>query len=145
MTRLPGFLNRKWTPVCRVTVEYGSVDAIRTPADFPMPPSLKPQHDAKTRFARPATGEAHVLERARRYVRSVPPAVTGQGGDVHTFRVCCRLVRGFALSDQDALIVLRDWNARCDPPWSERQLMDKLRHARRYGREPIGGLLETQR
>ena len=31
------------------------------------------------------------------------------------------------------------WNARCEPPWSERELLAKLEHARRYGREPIGG------
>ncbi len=28
---------------------------------------------------------------------------------------------------------------------SGRELMNKLRHARRYGREPVGGLLEIQR
>jgi hypothetical protein len=27
----------------------------------------------------------------------LPPAIAGQHGDVHTFRVCCRLARGFAL------------------------------------------------
>jgi hypothetical protein len=51
------------------------------------------------------------------------------------------LVRGFALADDEALAVLRDWNARCEPPWSEHELLAKLQHARRYGREPIGGLL----
>ena len=44
----------------------------------------------------------------------------------------------------DALKLLDDWNARCEPPWSERELIDKVRRARRYGREPIGGLLEAQ-
>jgi hypothetical protein len=59
---------------------------------------------------------------------------------VQTFRVCCRLARGFALSDAEAMTVLTDWNARCQPPWSNRELVDKLRRARRYGREPVGGL-----
>ena len=72
---------------------------------------------------------------------AVPPAVSGQHGDVHTFRICCRLVRGFALSDSDAMTVLADWNARCQPPWTEGELTDKLRRARRYGREPMGMLL----
>jgi hypothetical protein len=48
------------------------------------------------------------------------------------------------LSDDEALTVLREWNARCEPPWSERELKDKLMRARRYGREPIGGLLEER-
>ena len=47
-----------------------------------------------------------------RYLAAVPPAIAGQHGDVHTFRVCCRLVRGFALDDDEALAVLGGWNAR---------------------------------
>jgi hypothetical protein len=72
---------------------------------------------------------------------SVPPAISGQHGDVHTFRVCCRLTRGFALDDDQALHVLAESNARCQPPWSEAEPLDKLRRAARYGREPVGGLL----
>jgi hypothetical protein len=52
------------------------------------------------------------------------------------------VVRGFALADDDAMSVLREWNARCAPPWSERELLEKVRNARRYGREPFGGLTE---
>lgn len=55
--------------------------------------------------------------------------------------LCCRLARGFALDDEQALHVLTEWNARCEPPWSEEELLDKLRRATRYGREPVGGLL----
>jgi hypothetical protein len=88
---------------------------------------------------------AHVLERARRYLATVPPAITGEHGDVRTFRVCCRLVRGFRLSDHEALALLTEWNARCEPPWTTRDLLQKVGHARRYGREPLGGLLEVPR
>ena len=89
-------------------------------------------------------GGKNVTFPARQYVAAVPPAISGQHGDVHTFRVCCRVVRGFALADDEALDVLRDWNSRCEPPWSDRELIDKLSRARRYGREPIGCLLEER-
>lgn len=110
-----------------------------TPGDFPSfvlvpspPPCLR------------ATSHASGPDRARQYASAVPPAVAGQHGDVHTFRVCCRIVRGFALRDDEALAVLREWNARCQPPWSDRDLIDKLSRARRYGREPMGGLLKER-
>jgi hypothetical protein len=51
--------------------------------------------------------------------------------------------RGFALGDREALMVLTEWNARCRPPWTEYELEDKLRRARRYGREPIAALLRS--
>jgi hypothetical protein len=44
-------------------------------------------------------------------VASVPPAIAGQHGDVHTFRICCRIARGFALDDEQALHVLAEWLA----------------------------------
>ena len=85
------------------------------------------------------------LERARRYLAALPPAIAGSHGDLHTFRVCCRLVRGFALDDGEALALLQEWNTRCQPPWTDRELEQKIASARRYGREPIGGLLEVRR
>ena len=144
-TRVPGFLNQKRRPAYRVTIEYRAVDAVYAPDDFPTPSAVTPRADFTVRPFQSGSGDAHVLERARRYLAAMPPAITGQHGDVHTFRVCCRLVRGFALSDDEALSLLTHWNAQCEPPWSERELIDKLVRARRYGREPIGGLLENRR
>jgi hypothetical protein len=89
------------------------------------------------------TDDASVAKRIRRYLEETPPAIQGQGGDNHTFQVCCRLVRGFNLSDYDALECLRDWNARCSPPWTESELIEKIEGARKYGDEPIGGRLES--
>ncbi len=71
----------------------------------------------------------------------MPPAIEGERGDAHTFRVGCRVARGFGLDDDQAIEALADWNARCVPPWSDRELRAKLDHARRYGREPVGALL----
>ena len=48
---------------------------------------------------------------------------------------------GLTLDDRDALEVLGAWNARCQPPWSDRELTDKIRRARKYGREPLGGMI----
>jgi len=67
-------------------------------------------------------------------------AVAGRQGDLRTFRVCCRIVRGFDLSDDEAVRALSEWNARCDPPWSERELRQKVRsEERRVGKEGRSG------
>lgn len=141
-TRVPGFVNYKRARPWRVTASYRNVDALYMPADFPIPAVA--DRDERTAVSpRLRNPDTNALERARRYLAKVPPAVSGQHGDLHTFRVCCRLVRGFALSDHEALDLLTVWNVRCQPPWSERELAIKVARARRYGREPVGGLLET--
>ena len=138
-TRLPGFLNHKHPEPHLVTIEYHDIDTRFGPEDFPAVRASPPRlvvHRQGVRAPDPG-----VVERARRYLASVPPAISGRHGDVHTFRVCCRLTRGFALEEDQALAVLSEWNQRCEPPWTAAELVDKLRRAARYGREPIGGLL----
>jgi hypothetical protein len=142
LTRLPGLFNQKRQPAELVTMVYGRVDRVYDPDDFPAanvrvePTSAAVEHNVPAEWRR---------ERARRYLAALPPAIAGSHGDLHTFRVCCRLVRGFALDDDEALELLREWNTRCLPPWTDRELEQKIASARRYGREPIGGLLEAWR
>jgi hypothetical protein len=153
MTRLVGYANHNYSPHHLVTIDYRRTDCLYTVTDFPSvvravwtgraAEATLPPPEA-TPFTSGA-GEQRLdpVERARRYLARVPPAIAGEHDDVHTYRVCCRLVRGFALADQEALTVLTEWNARCRPPWTEYELEDKLRRARRYGREPIAALLRS--
>jgi hypothetical protein len=67
-----------------------------------------------------------IEKRARRWVAKMPAAVSGQSGHAATFHVACVLVQGFGLTMQDALPLLSEYNARCLPPWSERELLHKL-------------------
>jgi hypothetical protein len=139
-TRLPGFFNHKRALPHLVTVEYRNVDVTYGPENFP-PVKEAVAWSQSVRPHEPPNFDVPAVERAKRYLTSVPPAIAGQHGDVHTFRVCCRLVRGFALDEDQALHLLSEWNARCDPPWSPAELLEKLHRAARYGREPVGGLL----
>lgn len=138
-TRLPGFFNYKHPDPYMVWVKYRDTTTVYSPDDFPRPSPrpVPPIPSPRRRIAEPSAS----VERATRYLERVPPAVAGQHGDIHTFQVCCRLVRGFALTDDEALTALTAWNARCQPPWTDAELFEKLRRARQYGREPIGGLL----
>lgn len=70
-----------------------------------------------------------VMERARLLVAQRPAAVGtgGQGGHATTFGVACALVWGFGLSPEEAMPVMQEYNARCVPPWQDRDLWHKLR------------------
>jgi len=81
------------------------------------------------------------IERARRYLAKCPAAVSGQGGHDATFHVAAVLVHGFALSEADALMLLREWNGSCVPPWSEAQLIYKIKSAANATHREVRGYL----
>lgn len=59
----------------------------------------------------------------------MPEAVSGAGGHGATFRVACILWQGFALNHDEVMELLREYNHRCSPPWSERELQHKANEA----------------
>lgn len=70
-----------------------------------------------------------LIERARRYVAAMPPAISGSGGHDATFAAACALIKGFGLSVAEARPLLEEYNRRCDPAWTERELEHKLTQA----------------
>lgn len=80
--------------------------------------------------------------RASAYLKTIPGAISGQGGHVTTLKAASVLTRGFGLDDGTALALLRIYNERCEPPWSEKELKHKLRSAVRYEKKPMYFLLE---
>lgn len=70
-----------------------------------------------------------------------PGAVSGQGGHDVTFGVACALVWGFGLSPEEAMPIMQQYNGRCSPPWSERELWHKLRSALGHGHKEARGHL----
>jgi hypothetical protein len=70
-----------------------------------------------------------VVRRARAYLAKVEPAVSGQGGHNATFRAACLLVQKFGLTFEQAWPLLKEWNERCEPPWSDAELRHKLKDA----------------
>ncbi len=72
-----------------------------------------------------------VYERAQKYVSKMDAAISGDlpgggGGHAATFAVAKALVDGFALSKEDALAIMREYNGRCSPPWKEHELLHKV-------------------
>lgn len=83
-----------------------------------------------------------LIDRARRYVAAMPEAVSGSNGHNATYAVACALVKGFGLSIDEARPLLAEYNTRCAPPWSDRELEHKLRQAdKTQDPEPRGYLI----
>jgi len=83
------------------------------------------------------------LERALKYTAQCEPAIAGQGGHAATFRVALKSVE-FGLSIADTMQVLREFNRRCDPPWSDGELRHKAEQAHGVGRVQRGGKLAAK-
>ena len=83
-------------------------------------------------------------QRAALWLSKVPPAVSGQSGHSTTYTAAVGLVHGFQLSEADSLALLSNWNQSCQPPWTDRELIHKLREAASKSHsKPAGHLLQS--
>ena len=78
------------------------------------------------------------IDLARKWLKRQAPALDGQGGNRRTYDVACAVARGHDLTEDEALTAMRDWNQMCQPPWSDDDLRDVIRHAIRYAKGPAG-------
>lgn len=103
------------------------------PKPQPVAPPPKPQPSALS--------SADLIDRARRYLATCDAAVSGQGGHNATLHAAHSLVVGYGLDDATALgLLLFDYNPRCLPPWSEKELRHKLESARANPQKSVGYL-----
>lgn len=86
-----------------------------------------------------------VLSRARRYLEKCPSAISGQGGHDQTYRVAVALVHGFCLDFANAMALMTEYNARCQPAWNDDELRHKVREAMEKAHDkPRGFLLSAE-
>lgn len=68
--------------------------------------------------------------RAAAYLAKCDPAISGQGGHNQTFKVVCKVIKGFCIDPAVALDLLLDiYNPRCVPPWTKAELEHKIQDA----------------
>lgn len=75
------------------------------------------------------SSNASVIERARRYLDRVPGAVSGEAGHNHTFKAACILILGFNMGRSEAFVLLSEWNRKCQPTWTDKELRHKIESA----------------
>ena len=86
-----------------------------------------------------------IAERAIRYVEETPGAISGANGHNQTFALTSTLVHGFCLDGEVALSILKThYNPKCDPQWSDKELVHKIDSAiKSPPPKPRGWLLES--
>ncbi len=105
------------------------------------PPTEKPR--PRPVVAADPAQEDRILAIARRHVAAIPGAVAGEHGHDRTFQAAQDLVRGYSLSAAVAFDMLwSDFNPRCQPRWSEKELRRKVREAAEKSRLTDGYLLD---
>jgi hypothetical protein len=78
------------------------------------------------------------VEQARAYLEQAKPAIEGDGGDEHTYRVACQC-RDLGVSEDMALELMLDhWNDWCQPPWDVDELAVKVANAYAYASGTAG-------
>lgn len=130
----------------RYAWEQGSDNALSLPAQAPLwlQRALAPQPvRSRKKSQRDDQGGAcdrelrEEVRRARAWLVKTDPAISGNGGHNQLFKVCCRLVHGFGLDQGEALMVLlANFNDRCQPPWTQQELEHKLHDALHLGESP---------
>jgi hypothetical protein len=68
-------------------------------------------------------------ESASRYVAKMEPSISGCDGHGKAFTVACVLVGKFGLPFDESLEIFHEYNKRCAPPWSEKEILHKLESA----------------
>ncbi|MEL7267178.1 MAG: hypothetical protein AAFP69_20535, partial [Planctomycetota bacterium] len=92
------------------------------------------------------TDASDVETRAIAYLAAMPPAVSGSGGHSQTYAAATALVHGFGIARDRALAILSaEYNPRCSPPWSEKELQHKINQAATKSHDrPFGWLRDSQ-
>jgi predicted P-loop ATPase len=82
------------------------------------------------------------IKLARAAVQELPASVSGDGGHDAAWLAAVTVVRGFCLPEAEAFTVFNEqFNSRCDPPWSQREIVHKLKQAATRSNKPWGYLL----
>jgi len=85
-------------------------------------------------WERPKTGDSRlsIHDRARRYVAKIPGGIQGEHGNRPTFHVACFFTNDMGFEAAEAMPLFQEYNTRCVPPWTEKDLERMLASALDY-------------
>ena len=94
--------------------------------------SLRVNEYTQQHVAPVSAGTGMSMQAAVIWLEKAPRAVAGSNGSATTMKVVSVVTRYFELGADAAYDALSDWNASCEPPWSERELRRKIDQVERY-------------
>lgn len=101
----------------------------------------------KLRVVRPVEQIAtdQKIRRAIAYLAKLPAAVSGASGHTTTFNAVAHVMFGFDFDPEVThSLITEHYNPRCDPPWSERDLLHKIRSVAERCQRERGYLLRER-
>lgn len=99
---------------------------------FPLPDMAIPEHIDLARFS-----GLERFERARRWIDKAEHVSAG-GRNQKAISVAYNVVRGFGLSMDEGLMLMRSWNMGNSPPLDDNELKTVVQSAMRSGRQAVG-------
>lgn len=98
-------------------------------------PPVRKANIAKSNTAKPFNAKT----RAAAYAKTMAPSIAGERGHDKLFSFVCKMINGFCLTREELDPLLDEFNSRCDPPWSDKDLEHKISEAIKVGElEPTG-------
>lgn len=95
-------------------------------------------------FPMPGSPERErLIRRAKAYLEKERIAIEGRNGSDPCYHVAGICHDGFGLEEDECLEAMADWNTRCQPPWSEKELRHKIDSVRKKG-GPRGHLANAE-
>jgi len=95
------------------------------------------------------TNSLQGLKQAAQLVRNTEGAIENAGGDAATYKMACAL-KDTGIDAGACFLMMRQWNKKCSPPWSDSELFRKVQNAYKYAKNfgyeenNFGALPETE-
>jgi hypothetical protein len=80
-------------------------------------------------------------QRAEAFLSKIPPAIEGHGGNAATY-LASLTGHDFGLTPEEFAPLFHAWNARCSPPWSDREIDRFVERSYRSAQKPFGWRME---
>lgn len=129
-------------------VEYPSLNGRGERVEYDPPGWRDPVElpaEALERLLAARAKQGSVKARAVGICTAAPPSVQGQNGSGALWQVALDLVRGLRLSVGEAhAAIMTHYSPRCEPPWSEAEVLHKCQDALDKGQVKMGWLLAQE-